>query len=66
MNPIENCFGLMKRKLKTMDCSNRQLLIDAIQQVWRQFDQSYFRTLSHSMPRRIAMVRDADGGSIKY
>ena len=28
--PIENCFGLMKRKLYDEDCSTRQKLIEAL------------------------------------
>ena len=66
MNPIENCFGLMKRALTKKDCSTRELLIEAIQEVWREFQQDYFRALAYSMPKRIALVREADGGSIKY
>ena len=42
-----------------MDSSNQQLHIAAIQEVYRQFDQDYFRPLVHLTLRRIAMVRDA-------
>ena len=39
----------------------RELLIVAIQEVLREFQQEYFRALANSEPKRIAMVRDADG-----
>ena len=39
----------------------RELLIVAIQEVLREFQQEYFRALANSEPQRIAMVRDADG-----
>lgn len=68
LNPIENCWSHMKRKLK----ANRAItslpkLIDAIKEMWVQdLPQSYFKQLAQSMPRRIKAVLHNNGYMTKY
>ena len=66
INPIENCWATMKRKLGEMDVSTRPKMIRAIKKVWREIDRSELRNLAVSMPRRTREVLDREGGSTKY
>ena len=66
LNPIENCFGIMKKKLQRIDCGTRYKVIRAVRAVWRDLDQNYFKKLAHSMPHRIQQCIDNDYGMTKY
>ena len=67
LNPIENVWGFMKRKLRSMDTSSVPRMVKVIKDVWlRELDPEYFRKLSHSMPKRIAEVLQKKGALLKY
>ena len=66
LNPIENTFAYMKRLLQDQDCSSRASLIRNFENIWRDLGQDYFRKLCDSMPTRIRMCLEKNGGSIKY
>ena len=57
LNPIENCWSYMKRKLQGANTSSISTLKEAIKKMW---------VLSASMPNRIKSVLQAKGGPTKY
>jgi transposase len=67
LNPIENAWNYMKRKLKSQDISSVPKLKEAILKLWTQdMSREYLKTLSDSMPNRIKAVIDAKGDMTKY
>ena len=57
----------MKFHLKKMCNKTRQKLERNLQRLWTDtMTLDYCQKLARSMPRRLAMVIAADGGSIKY
>ena len=66
LNPIENLWGLMKRKLaprKRPPLNEWRLLIE---KMWSSLDQDLIEKLIDSMPRRIEACIAANGGYTKY
>jgi transposase len=67
LNPIENCWSHMKRKLKDKDISSVPKLIAEIKMLWTcNLSRKFFKNLSDSMPRRIQQVLAAKGEAAKY
>ena len=67
LNPIENLWALIKKRLRGHDCTTKTKLIEAILHIWFH-DQELkvmCRTLVLSMPTRIQSVIAAKGGHIK-
>ena len=59
LNPIENCWNLMKSKLK--EFSNINQLREKLIQLWIEMPVEYFTNLAESMPRRLKLVIEKDG-----
>ncbi|KAJ5900309.1 uncharacterized protein N7473_004379 [Penicillium subrubescens] len=75
LNPIENLWTLLKDKiykicpeLKNMpnNDTTHALLIRKAQEAWDLLDLSILENLSHSMPRRVQAILDAEGWYTKY
>ena len=66
LNPIENVWAILKRKLKMTTISNRKALILVAKTKWSEISPDLLRNLSKSMPKRIEMVIKAKGGATKY
>jgi transposase len=68
LNPIENCWSHMKRKLKEdHTITSVPKLMQAIKKMWlKDMTRDYFKELSASMPRRLQMVIDQKGEMTKY
>ncbi len=67
MNPIENCWSHIKRKLKDKDISSVPKLIAKIKMLWTcNLSRQFFKNLSDSMPRRIQLVQAAKGEATRY
>jgi hypothetical protein len=68
LNPIENCWAYMKRKLKRdSTITSLPKLITAIKMMWvRDMPLAYFEKLADSMPRRIKEVLSQKGQMTKY
>lgn len=65
-NPIENVWGLLKRKLQTIRCTSSEQLWVAVQKIWYELSKDYCKSLVESMPRRLKMIKDMKGHSTKY
>lgn len=68
LNPIENVWHMLinniqKRKVQP---KNREELIIAAKEEWAKLDLNKVNNLIDSMPRRIAAVREANGGPSGY
>ena len=67
LNPIENCWNLMKDRLKEKNTISLPLLIDEIKKLWcTGLPDGYLRKLSDSMPDRIKSVIKNKGEMTKY
>jgi hypothetical protein len=67
LNPIENCWTLLKRKVGESKPSSIPDLIAKVKTAWNEnITANYCQNLISSMPRRIQAVMDARGGTTKY
>ena len=67
LNPIENLFAMLKKKIAKKMKSNKSELIQSIRQVWQsEISQEYCKNLIESMKRRIERVIEVNGGHTKY
>lgn len=67
LNPIENLWMVMKRKLRAHSPSNRKDIIYWLQRIWcTEISPDYCQKLVESMPKRIRKVIDNRGYTTKY
>jgi uncharacterized coiled-coil protein SlyX len=66
LNPIENLWAAMARRVEEFQCDTIEELQDVIAAEWDKIDGDYMRTLVHSMPTRCQVVIDAKGWHTKY
>jgi len=66
LNVIENVWGLMKKRL---DKTEMKTVVEwklEIEKIWDNLSHDYLKSLIDSMPRRVQMVIEANGDTIKY
>ena len=68
LNPIENCWSYMKRRLKAdHNITSAVKLEEAIKDIWmKEMDINYFQNLADSMPKRLKWVIEHSGEMTKY
>ena len=67
LNPIENLWSLLKRKLRKITNPNKEILLKNIHKIWKtEINQSILSNLAESMPNRIKKVLLAKGDTTKY
>ncbi len=66
LNPIENLWGIVKRKMRDTRPNNADDLKAAIKATWASITPEQCHRLIVSMPRRIDAVIHAKGGPTKY
>lgn len=66
LNPIENVWGEIKRKLRFLRPSSSEELQECVEKIWNNLDQQYLVNLIESMPKRVALVIKKNGDSTKY
>lgn len=66
LNPIENLWEEVDRKLKRQNFKKPEQLFDAIKEEWNRIPMSLLHTLVESMPRRCRAVIGAKGAATKY
>ena len=52
-NPIENVWGLMARKMKSIDIMTKSDLIESVKSAWDEIDKEMIEKYIDSMPGRI-------------
>ena len=75
LNPIENLWALMKKKIYKLypellkapnTASTRELLTKAAQEAWHSIENRILVRLSTTIPHRVQAVIEADGWYTKY
>ena len=68
LNPIENLWSICKSRLRGVDCTTTDKLIEALIQVWYRDPKilTDCSNLVESMPNRVQMVLKNKGGHICY
>ncbi len=66
LNPIENLWGIVKRKMRDTRPNNADDLKDAIKETWASIPPQQCHKRITSMPRRIEAVIKAKGAPTKY
>lgn len=67
LNPIENVWALMGKKIQAKRPKTMQHLKSIIEEVWfNEIDDNYLGNLYASMPNRVQDVVRAKGGATKY
>jgi len=66
LNPMENCWALLKRSVKRRRPNDLDELENCIYEEWNNLDDNIVRNLCDSFPNRIRKVRILEGGKIKY
>ena len=68
LNPIENLWAIIKKRLRKLDCSTKPKLISAVFQVWNADAElrNMCKKLVESMPNRVQEVIKCRGGHTKY
>ncbi len=66
LNPIENLWGIVKRKMRDTRSNNADELKAAIKETWASIPPQQCHKLITSMPRRIEAVIKAKGAPTKY
>lgn len=66
LNPIENLWNDMARRVEARPASTVEELQDVIAEEWERTSLAYIRKLARSMPERCQAVIDAHGDHTKY
>uniref|UniRef100_A0A3P8UHJ6 Tc1-like transposase DDE domain-containing protein n=1 Tax=Cynoglossus semilaevis TaxID=244447 RepID=A0A3P8UHJ6_CYNSE len=66
LNPIENLWGILKRKMRGTRPNNKEELTASIKEMWASITPMQCHSLIASMPRRIKAVIKAKGFPTKY
>ena len=66
LNPIEHLWRILKRKVEVCKVSNICQLRDVVMEEWKSIPVATCEALVNSMPRRVKVVLDNDGGHTKY
>lgn len=66
LNPIENLWWELKRRLAGKKFNEDQTLFEAVKQEWSRIPKNKLDNLIESMPRRMKCVIEANGYATKY
>ncbi len=66
LNPVENLWGIVKRKMRNRRPKNADELKDTVKETWASIPPQQCHKLITSMPRWIEAVIKAKGGPTKY
>ncbi len=66
LNPIENLWGIVKRKMRDTRPNNADELKATVKETWASIPPQQCHKLTTSMPRRIEAVIKAKGAPTKY
>lgn len=66
LNPIENLWSIMKRKVQEVDTSSVAKLKAALSKLWEELPKELLENLADSFPNRLQEVIHKRGNAIKY
>ncbi|KAI6651882.1 Tc1like transporase [Oopsacas minuta] len=64
--PIENLWGVLKRRLMVRAPKTVEQLKKGIIEIWQSFDPEFIRPFCFSMEKRIKLCLKNKGGKIRY
>ncbi|KAJ6254084.1 transposable element tc1 transposase [Anaeramoeba flamelloides] len=64
LNPIENLWGIMSRRLNEIDIKTVKNLEKVVREVWKNIDWLMIENLINSMERRLKLVVQLKGDCI--
>lgn len=66
LNPIENIWGIIKKKMTPMRHNSVEELWNAVQDEWYKLPRNLCEKIVSSMPKRLQLVKFSRGHPIKY
>ena len=66
LNPIENCFGLLEKKLEKEPSRSLEEAKSKERKLWTGMSNDYLFKLCTSMKRRMKLVKETEGNLTKY
>ncbi len=66
LNPIEHLWGILKRKVEERKVSNIHHLCYVAMEEWKRTPVATSDALVNSMPKRVKVVLENNGGHTKY
>ena len=66
LNPIENAWSYLKKRVKARQPKNKNELWQFTQQEWQKIPVKYFENLAYSFPSRMKQVIAAKGHALPY
>ena len=66
LNPIENAWSYLKKRVKARQPKNRKQLWTYAQQEWEKIPIQYCENLAYSFPTRMKKVIASKGHAINY
>jgi hypothetical protein len=66
LNPIENLWAILDKKLKNRQCRNKEDLLQCLQDAWDALSPDIITNLVASMPNRCREIIKSKGHPIKY
>ncbi len=66
LNPIEHLWGILKHKVEEGKVSNIYQLRYVVMEEWKRTPVETCDTLANSMPKRVKVVLENNGGHTKY
>ena len=66
LNPLENVWSVLDTILQEIQPTNKNSLKEAIKRGWRKLDQNLVQKCIESLPTRLSIVREEEGGHTKY
>lgn len=66
INPIEGIWSILKRELYKKCIKSFEELKNEATRIWNSIDQNKIQSFINSMPKRIELLKRANGMNIKY
>ena len=66
LNPIENIWGILKRKVRPIQHKSAEELWNEVQSEWYKLSRNLCQKIVNSMPTRLELVKTSKGHPIKY
>ncbi len=66
LNPIENIWGILDRKVKAAEITNIQTLQRFLRKQWKTLSLRQVRNCVNSMPRRLKLCIESGGNRLSY
>ncbi len=66
LNPTEHMWGILKWKMEERKVTNIHQICDVVMEEWKRTPVATCEALVNSMPKRVKVVLENNGGHTKY